>query len=145
MTNEFFFIIYLCENNSHYNKIYFNNHKNLMKNLYQKAMDAYLEMFLLHIDTKTTDDGFHAASEWFYESLFDITHKIGERAVDLGDHFTTTSNEEKHKRALELMQNLLADIEGQIKSGGVTPGTKRLLASIANTLEDHIGSAKAFV
>gem|GEM_PF-1757173 len=47
-----------------------------MKELYQKALKAYLEMLEIHIDTKTTDVVFHEKTGDFYEKLFSIAHSI---------------------------------------------------------------------
>jgi len=47
-----------------------------MKQLYQKALTAYLEMLEIHIDTKTTDIVFHEKTADFYEKLFNIAHQI---------------------------------------------------------------------
>jgi hypothetical protein len=54
-----------------------------MKTLYKEALQAYTDMLLLHIDTKATDVVFHKETEEFYESLFEVAHKIGEKYVDL--------------------------------------------------------------
>ncbi|MDP2395834.1 MAG: hypothetical protein Q8M44_02870 [bacterium] len=54
-----------------------------MKELHLKAIKAYIEMLTIHIDTKTSDVEFHKETESFYESLFEVAHKIGEKHVDL--------------------------------------------------------------
>jgi len=47
-----------------------------MKELFQKAIKAYIDMLTIHIDTKTTDVVFHKETEKFYETLFDVAHEI---------------------------------------------------------------------
>jgi len=47
-----------------------------MKELHQKALEAYTEMLQIHIDTKTTDLLFHKETESFYDTLFEVAHKI---------------------------------------------------------------------
>jgi DNA-binding ferritin-like protein len=55
-----------------------------MQEIYKKALASYLEMLEIHIDTKTKDATFHEKTNEFYDVLFDVAHKIGERYVDLG-------------------------------------------------------------
>jgi hypothetical protein len=47
-----------------------------MNNLYNIALKSYTEMLSLHIATKTTDNPFHKESESFYDTLFEVAHKI---------------------------------------------------------------------
>jgi hypothetical protein len=47
-----------------------------MKDLYLKAIKAYIEMLEIHIDTKTKDLLFHEKTADFYEKLFDTAHQI---------------------------------------------------------------------
>jgi len=47
-----------------------------MKNLYEKALKAHWEILKLHINTKTKDNLFHKTSEEFYETIFEVAHKI---------------------------------------------------------------------
>jgi hypothetical protein len=47
-----------------------------MKPIYESALQAYLTLLSLHIDSKTSDTVFHKASENFYETLFEVAHKL---------------------------------------------------------------------
>jgi hypothetical protein len=47
-----------------------------MKELYIKALEAYINMLHIHIDTKSKDSDFHKETEMFYTTLFDIAHNI---------------------------------------------------------------------
>ncbi|MCH2188596.1 hypothetical protein MK079_02085 [Candidatus Gracilibacteria bacterium] len=116
-----------------------------MKELHKKALQAYIEMLTIHIDTKTTDPVFHPATEEMYEALFEVAHKLGEKHVDLGGNLIDDSLESKKSQAVSILENLKKDIEDHHASNDVTLGTEDLLGSLANTLEDNIGNAKAFV
>ena len=116
-----------------------------MKELHQKALEAYIQMLTLHIDTKTTDPVFHPATEEMYETLFGVAHKIGEKYVDLGGALTDTSLEDKKQAAKDIISHLKADIETYQKDQDITLGTEDLLGSLANSLEDIEGNAKAFL
>lgn len=116
-----------------------------MNDLYFKALKAYTEMLTIHINTKTTDNPFHNESESFYETLFDITHKIWEKHVDLWWDLIELSTDEKKKKSLEIIQNLLKEIEDYKNNNKVSLWTEDLLGSIANSLEDISWNAKAFI
>lgn len=116
-----------------------------MKDLYQKALNAYIEMLALHIDTKTTDAVFHGETEWFYETLFDVAHKIWEKHVDLWGKLSETSLDNKKKQAHMIIENLRKEIENYKENNEVTLWTEDLLWSMANSLEDIEWSAKALL
>jgi len=99
----------------------------IMKDLHQKALKAYLEMLEIHIDTKTTDLLFHEKTADFYEKLFDVAHKIGERYVDLDGSLRTDTLSEKKKRVNEIISNLKKEIENYQSSHDLTLGTDDLL------------------
>jgi DNA-binding ferritin-like protein len=92
----------------------------IMNELYKKALSSYIEMLEIHIDTKTADIDFHEKTQDFYESFFEIAHKIGERTVDLGGKIRDDSLENKKKRAQEIIVNLKKDIENYQSSGNVS-------------------------
>lgn len=116
-----------------------------MNDLYFKALKAYTEMLTIHINTKTSDNPFHKESESFYEILFDIAHKIWEKHVDLWWDLIELSTDEKKKKSLEIIQNLLKEIEDYKNNNKVSLWTEDLLGSIANSLEDISWNAKAFI
>lgn len=116
-----------------------------MNDLYFKALKAYTEMLTIHIATKTTDNPFHKESESFYETLFDIAHKIWEKHVDLWWDLFELSLDEKKKKALEIIQNLVKEIEEYKDNNKVSLWTEDLLGSLANSLEDIWWSSKAFI
>lgn len=116
-----------------------------MKDLHKKALAAYLEMLEIHIDTKTTDLVFHEKTADFYEQLFEIAHKIGERHVDLDGTLRTDSLVDKKKRANEIISNLKKEIELYESSNELTLGTEDLLGGLADELEDLEGTSKAFL
>lgn len=116
-----------------------------MKNLYTKALNAYTEMLSLHIATKTTDNPFHKESESFYDTLFEVAHKIWEKHVDLWGDLFDISLEEKKKRALEIIVNLKKEIENYKENNKVSLWTEDLLGSLANSLEDIEWNSKAFL
>ncbi|MDD2745608.1 MAG: hypothetical protein PHU93_03665 [Candidatus Gracilibacteria bacterium] len=116
-----------------------------MKDLHKKALAAYLEMLEIHIDTKTTDTLFHEKTADFYEHLFEIAHKIGERYVDLDGTLRTDSLIDKKKRVYEIISNLKKEIELYEGENQLTLGTEDLLGGIADELEDLEGTSKAFL
>lgn len=117
----------------------------IMKDLHKKALKAYLEMLEIHIDTKTTDLVFHEKTADFYEKLFEVAHKIGERYVDLDGSLRTDTLAEKKKRANELIANLRKDIEKYQATTDTTLGVDDLLGGLADDLEDIEGTSKGFL
>lgn len=138
--NKVFFNIILNESNSHLELNY-----KIMKELYQKALKAYLEMLEIHIDTKTTDLLFHEKTWDFYEKLFDVAHQIWERYVDLDWNLRNDSLEEKKKRANEIISNLKKEIEVYQAKNDLTLWTDDLLWGLADELEDIEWTSKAFL
>ncbi|MDD3793537.1 MAG: hypothetical protein PHI37_01900 [Candidatus Gracilibacteria bacterium] len=116
-----------------------------MKELHKKALKAYTEMLQIHIDTKTKDLLFHKETENFYEALFEIAHKIGERYVDLDGEIIDSSLSSKKKRANEIIVNLKKEIEDYQANNELTLGTDDLLGGLADDLEDMEGTSKAFL
>jgi len=55
-----------------------------MKSIYNSSLNLYINVLNIHIKTKTSDVVFHQVTEEFYEKLFDVSHKIGEKIIDLG-------------------------------------------------------------
>lgn len=124
--------------NLSYNKI-------IMKELHKKALKAYLEMFTIHIDTKSKDTDFHKENEGYYETLFKVAHEIGEKYTDLWGELESTSLEEKKKRAHEIIKELRQEVEKYKENNEITLWTEDLLGSLANDLEDIEWSSRAFL
>lgn len=116
-----------------------------MKELHFKAIKAYIEMLSIHIDTKTTDVVFHKETEWFYDSLFEVAHKIWEKYVDLWGKLSETSLEEKKKQANSIIVNLRKEIEIYKENNKITLWTEDLFGSLANNLEDIEWTSKWFI
>ncbi len=116
-----------------------------MKDLFKKAMDAYVEMLILHIDTKTMDAEFHEMSARFYETLFNTAHTIGEKYVDLGNKIDKWTLQEKIKLANKLIAEVKVAVEKEEKKKTTSLGTKDLLGTLANDLENIQGTAKSFL
>ena len=116
-----------------------------MKELFQKAIKAYIDMLTIHIDTKTTDVVFHKETEKFYETLFDVAHEIWEKYVDLWWKLENSSLDEKKQQASKIIEDLKNSIEEYHKNNDVTLWTEDLLWSLANSLEDILWTAKWFV
>ncbi len=116
-----------------------------MKELHKKAIQAYLEMLTIHIDTKATDVVFHEKTDVFYNELFEVAHKIWEKYVDLGWKLTDMTLDEKKKRANELIKNLREEIENYKGNNEVTLWTEDLLWSLANSLENIEWTSKWFL
>ena len=116
-----------------------------MKNLYKKALQAYVEMLELHIDTKTSDALFHNESEKFYETLFDVAHEIWEKYVDLWWKLKEISLQEKKNKANEIIKNLREEIENYKENNDVSLWTEDLLGSLANDLENIEWTSKWFI
>lgn len=116
-----------------------------MKNLYKDALEAYTSMLLLHIDTKTTDVVFHKETENFYETLFDVAHKIWEKYVDLWWKLTTTSLQEKKNEANKIIEWLRKKVEDYKEKNKITLWTEDLLWALANSLEEIEWTSKWFL
>jgi len=116
-----------------------------MKDLYNIALKSYTEMLSLHIATKTTDNPFHKESESFYDTLFEVAHKIWEKHVDMWGDLFDFSLEEKKKRANEIIVNLKKELENYKEKNKISLWTEDLLGSLANSLEDIEWSSKAFL
>ncbi len=98
-----------------------------MKELHLKALQAYLEMLQIHINTKTTDLVFHEKTADFYEKLFSIAHQIGERYIDKDGKLRDDSLESQKQRAHDIIKNLQNDIEVYVKTNTLSLGTDDLL------------------
>ena len=116
-----------------------------MKDLYKKALEAYLKMLEIHIDTKTIDAWFHKANEKFYETLFEVAHKIWEKSVDLWWKLNDLSLEEKKKESNNIIKSLREEIEKYKDENELTLWTEDLLWSLCNSLEDIEWTSRAFV
>lgn len=116
-----------------------------MKELHLIALKAYLDMFKLHIDTKTKDVLFHKETQSFYEKLFDVTHQIWEKYVDLWGELEETSLQDKYKKANEIISNLRIEIENFEKNNDLTLWTQDLLWTLAWDLEDIEWTSRAFL
>lgn len=116
-----------------------------MKDLYKKALAAYLEMLEIHIDTKTKDVTFHEKTDVFYNKLFDVVHQIGERYVDLWGDLRTDSLSDKKKRANKIILDLRMDLEKYEKDSKLSLWTQDLIGGLADDLEDIEWTSKAFL
>lgn len=116
-----------------------------MKDLHKKALEAYIKMLTIHIDTKTSDALFHWETEGYYEKLFEVAHRIWEKYVDLDGKLLDKSLDEKKKEANETIKSLIKEIENYKENNEVSLWTEDLLWSLANDLEDIEGSSRAFI
>jgi len=89
-----------------------------MKKLYTNAIKAYLELLEIHINTKTTDIVFHRETEKFYEKLFEISHNLWEKYVDLGWNLREDkeSLEQLKLKTFEIISSLKKEIENYKKT-----------------------------
>ncbi len=117
-----------------------------MRELYKKALESYIEMLEIHIDTKTEDLLFHRETEVFYDNLFKVAHQIGERYVDLdGKINPSISLEEKKKKANQIISDLLKEIENYKDNNQISTWTDDLLWGLADELEDIKWTSKWFL
>lgn len=116
-----------------------------MKNLYEKALQAHWEMLKLHINTKTKDNLFHKASEEFYETLFEVAHKIWEKHVDLWWELSSNSLEDMRINANEIITDLKKEIEDYKRNNEVSLWTEDLLWTLASDLEDIEWTSRSFL
>ncbi len=116
-----------------------------MKDLHKKAIEAYIEMLTIHIDTKGKDIDFHKENEGFYETLFNVAHKVWEKYTDLGGELESTSLDEKKQRAHDIIKELIGEIEKYKEENEISLWTEDLLGSLANDLEDIEWSSRAFL
>lgn len=116
-----------------------------MKQLHKKALQAYLDMLEIHIDTKTSDIVFHKETEEFYKTLFEVAHLIWERYVDLDGKLTDSPLNEKKNQAYTIISDLLKEIEAFQSSESLSLWTDDLIGWLADQLEDIKWTAKGFV
>lgn len=116
-----------------------------MKTLYKKALEAYVEMLTIHIDTKISDYDFHKETEEFYNVLFEAAHLIGEKHVDLGGSLGDDTLKEKKQKAHDIIAALREAIQKENEKKDTTLGTQDLLGSLANKLENIEGTSKSFL
>lgn len=117
----------------------------IMKELYKKALNAYLEMLEIHIDTKTKDVTFHEKTDLFYDKLFEVAHKVGERYVDLWWDLRTDSLSDKKKRANKIISDLRMELEKYEKDNKISLWTQDLIGWLADDLEDIEWTSRAFL
>ncbi len=116
-----------------------------MKELHLKAIKAYIDMLTIHIDTKTTDAVFHKETESFYETLFEVAHKIWEKYVDVWWKILDSSLDDKKNQAHKIIENLRKDIETYKENNEVSLWTEDLLGTLASDLENIEWSSKGFL
>jgi len=124
-----------------------------MKSIYNSSLNLYINVLNIHIKTKTSDVVFHQVTEEFYEKLFDVSHKIGEKIIDLGWKLEFSNIEDSKEKTVWDMKeyvykgidSLIKEIENYKKNNEVSLWTEDLLWSIANELEEMRWTAKAFI
>lgn len=116
-----------------------------MKNLYKKALEAYVAMLEIHIDTKTKDRLFHKATESFYETLFETAHGLWEKYVDLDWSLEDSSLQDKKNKANKIIKELKQELESYKDNNDITLWTEDLLGSLANNLENIEWDSRWFV
>lgn len=116
-----------------------------MKELFWIALLAYIEMLELHLDCKTTDKNLHERTQDFYELLFEISHSVWERFVDLdGELRDDHSNCESQKQdALRILVQFKESLDTLIKSNSLSIWADNLLRWFSDKLDFQIGNAKA--
>lgn len=114
-----------------------------MKDLFAKALIAYVELLEIHIDSKTGDEPFHEKTWEFYELLFNIAHDIWERYVDLWEALRSDQWDcsAQANRVVELLTTLKDELESV---EWVSKGTENLIYNYLDKLEFAIGSATWF-
>jgi len=115
-----------------------------MKELYLKALQSYIKMLEIHINTKTQDPVFHEKTEEFYEWLFKVAHEIWEKHIDLWWSLKDSDVDSQKEEALNTMKELLNEIEQYKDNNEVTLWSEDLLWSLANDIENMIWTAKSF-
>lgn len=118
-----------------------------MKELFAKALLAYVEMLEIHLDCKTTDKNLHEWTNDFYELLFDIAHSIWERFVDNWGWLRSDHNDcsSQGNASLQLLSTLKSEIETIIESKWLSIWEDNLLRWYVDKLEFSIGNAKALI
>lgn len=124
-----------------------------MKSIYNSSLNLYINVLNIHIKTKTSDVVFHQVTEEFYEKLFDVSHKIGEKIIDLGWKLEFNNIEDvKEKTGWDMkeyvykgLDSLIKEIENYKNNNEISLWTEDLLWSVANELEEMRWTAKAFI
>lgn len=118
-----------------------------MKELFAKALLAYVEMLEIHLDCKTTDKNLHERTNDFYDLLFDIAHSVWERFIDNWGWLRSDHNDcsMQSEASLQLLVNLKSEIEKSIESKWLSVWEDNLLRWFVDKLEFSIGNARALV
>ena len=116
-----------------------------MKDLYKKALEAYTQMLMIHIDTKNQEKDFHETTGEFYEVLFNAMHTIWEKHVDLGGSIISDSLVEQKKMAYDIIKKFREDVESYADKKDISLWTEDLLWSLANSLEKIEGTAFGYI
>ena len=119
-----------------------------LKQLFVDALLAYIEMREIHIDTKTVSTNVHSKTEEFYELLFDISHTIWERYVDLwnnlrDDHWDCPVQTEKIVWILTWLRDRLSSVLPELSKDPSMIWLDNLLRWHIDKLEFNIWNAKA--
>jgi DNA-binding ferritin-like protein len=114
-----------------------------MQNLLDRALDTYITLLVLHINTKTKDPIFHKESESFYKEVFEMFHSIWERSVDLW--LAIDTNNDYSETAFAKLKLLLESVESTIRDWSLTVWTESLLTDIASKLESLIWTSKSLL
>lgn len=121
-----------------------------LKKLFLDSLLAYIEMVEIHLDTKTVDKITHELTRDFYELLFNITHEIGERYVDLDgqlrdDHGDCYIQWSKVIEIMSTLRSTLASSLGELSKDPMLVGADNLIRSHIDKLDFSIGNAKGLV
>ncbi len=114
-----------------------------MLQLYKKALESYIKILEIHINTKTQDYILHQATEKFYETLFEVAHLIWEKYVDLWWELLNKDTVEQKNEVLEIIEDLQKEISNYAKNNEISLWTEDLLWSLANQLEEIKWTAKS--
>lgn len=104
--------------------------------------EAYKQVLLAHIQTKTTESVFHKKSEEFYELLFDCFHLISEKRqdIELDEPWNESLMKETYDN-IELVKWIVEKLIWQKNSHWMD----NLLRWLIDKLEGACWDARAFV
>ena len=115
------------------------------KKLYDATMKVFQTALVIHIVSKPADYPLHKFSEQAYQETFEFVHKIGERLSDLNNPIDSRNLEAMKNDLYDSLSDLLKLVNEPIGDDKPTIGSDNLLRGLADTAEDLLGSARAFV
>lgn len=116
-----------------------------MYKLFVSALDAYTQVFKIHLSNKGKDPTHHQFTADAYDQLFEVMHLIGEKLADTGEPILTQTNEEFRKEAYDVIEGLKKEIDNYIGNDKPTIGADNMLRGIIDKMEGLCNVSNSYI